>query len=97
MTQIAPHHTALFNVAGITMIHLSKHELDQVYNIIEDTMNGDGLYEGYDKENILVAYYQQENPFGNMTWIDLIKIILSENNINTRLVCRNTGNLPEHW
>jgi hypothetical protein len=77
------------------MLHLSKHELDQVYDIIECTMNGDGLYEGYDKEDILAGYYHQENPFGHMTWIDLIKILLSENTI--RMVCRNTGYLPEHF
>ena len=88
MTKTAPHHTVLFNVAGITMLHLTKHELDQVYDIIECTMNGDGLYEGYDKEDILAGYYHQENPFGHMTWIDLIKMILSENTI--RMVCRNT-------
>lgn len=90
MTKTAPHHTVLFNVAGITMLHLTKHELDQVYDIIECTMNGDGLYEGYDKEDILAGYYHQENPFGHMTWIDLIKMILSENTINIRMVCRNT-------
>jgi hypothetical protein len=85
MTQTAPHHTVLFNVAGITMLHLSNHELKQIYAIIEDTMNGDGLYEGADKETILEAYDQQENPFGQLTWIDLIKMIMVEHQINMKI------------
>jgi hypothetical protein len=85
MTQTAPHHTVLFNVAALTMLHLSIHELKQIYAIIEDTMNGDGLYEGADKETILEAYDQQENPFGQFTWIDLIKMIMVEHPINMKI------------
>jgi hypothetical protein len=85
MTQTAPHHTVLFNIAALTMLHLSNHELKQIYAIIEDTMNGDGLYEGADKETILEAYDQQENPFGQLTWIDLIKMIMVEHPINMKI------------
>jgi hypothetical protein len=85
MTQTAPHHTVLFNIAALTMLHLSNHELKQIYAIIEDTMNGDGLYEGADKETILEAYDQQENPFGQLTWIDLIKMIMVEHQINMKI------------
>jgi hypothetical protein len=67
------------------MLHLSNHELKQIYAIIEDTMNGDGLYEGADKETILEAYDQQENPFGQLTWIDLIKMIMVEHQINMKI------------
>ena len=81
MTQ-TPHHTVLFNIAGLTMIHLTGEQLKQVYAIVEDTMNGDGLYEGYDKEGILEAYYSQENPMGDLTWIDLIKKIITEHYIH---------------
>jgi hypothetical protein len=81
----APHHTVLFNIAALTMLHLSNHELKQIYAIIEDTMNGDGLYEGADKETILEAYDQQENPFGQFTWIDLIKMIMVEHPINMKI------------
>jgi hypothetical protein len=59
--------------------------LKQIYAIIEDTMNGDGLYEGADKETILEAYDQQENPFGQLTWIDLIKMIMVEHQINMKI------------
>ena len=55
MTPQAPHHTILFNVAGLTMLHLKNEELKQVYAIVEDIMNGDGLYEGANKETILVS------------------------------------------
>jgi len=69
--------TLLFNVAGITILHLSAEKLDQVYSIIEDTMNGDELYgEAPDKEVILDAYNMQHNPFREFTWSNLISEII---------------------
>jgi hypothetical protein len=64
------------------MIHLTGEQLKQVYAIVEDTMNGDGLYEGANRETILEAYYSQENPMGDLTWIDLIKKIITEHYIH---------------
>ena len=48
---------------------LSVTEAEQVYAYIEEVMNGDGLYEGFDKEGILEAYHNQYN---NWTWVELI-------------------------
>ena len=78
MTQ-TPHHTVLFNIAGITMIHLSVEDHNSVYSFIEETMNGDGLYEGATKETILQAYYDMEcaDTFG-LDWVNLISDILEQ-------------------
>lgn len=74
MTQLN-HHTILFNVAAHTILQLSVEDSKSVWNIVEDTMNGDGLYEGMSKEVILEAYYHQHATNGE-TWIDLIKDLL---------------------
>ena len=62
-------HTSLFNIAAHTVMKLSVAEAEQVYAYIEEVMNGDGLYEGFDKEGILEAYHNQYN---NWTWVELI-------------------------
>lgn len=66
------HHTALFNIAAYNILQLSVEEADQVYAYIEEVMNGDGLYEGFDKEGILEAYHEQHNPYHIWTWVELI-------------------------
>ena len=65
-------HTSLFNIAAHTVMKLSVAEAEQVYAYIEEVMNGDGLYEGFDKEGILEAYYDQHSVGGARTWIELI-------------------------
>jgi len=74
-----PHHTTLFNVASFTLIGLTKEDQDKVYDYIETTMNGDGLYEGASKETILQAYYDQEvsDAYG-LDWVNHISTILEE-------------------
>ena len=66
------HHTALFNIAACNIMQLSVTEAEQVYAYIEEVMNGDGLYEGFDKEGILEAYYDQHSVGGVWTWVELI-------------------------
>ena len=66
------HHTALFNISAYNILQLSVTEAEQVYAYIEEVMNGDGLYEGFDKEGILEAYHEQHNPFHRQTWVELI-------------------------
>lgn len=69
-------HTILFNIAAFTILKLTKEQAESVWNIIEDTMNGDNLYEGANRETILEAYYHQENIHGE-TWVELIKDTLA--------------------
>ena len=75
-----PHHTVLFNIAGLTLIHLSVSDLKKVYNYIEETMNGDGLYgKNPEKEILLEAYYDQEmSDHLGLNWVDHISVILEE-------------------
>jgi hypothetical protein len=75
----APHHTVLFNIAGLTLIKMTIEDLDEVYSVIEDTINGDGLYEDANKETILEAYYDQElaEVYG-LNWVNLISGIMQE-------------------
>ena len=72
MVTVMKRHTALFNIAAHTVMKLSVTEAEQVYAYIEEVMNGDGLYEGFDKEGILEAYYDQHSVGGVWTWIELI-------------------------
>jgi len=65
-------HTALFNIAAYNVLQLSVAEAKNVYSYIEEVMNGDGLYEGFDKEGILEAYHNQYNPHNIWTWAALI-------------------------
>ena len=65
-------HTALFNIAAYNVLQLSVAEAKNVYSYIEEVMNGDGLYEGFDKEGILEAYHNQHNPHNIWTWAALI-------------------------
>ena len=65
-------HTALFNIAAYNVLQLSVAEAKNVYSYIEEVMNGDGLYEGFDKEGILEAYHNQHNPLNIWTWAALI-------------------------
>ena len=69
---VMKHHTTLFNIAAHTVMKLSVTEAEQVYAYIEEVMNGDGLYEVFDKEGILEAYYDQHSVGGVWTWIELI-------------------------
>lgn len=73
-----PHHTVLFNIAAYTCLRLEVTEGKEVYNYIEEVMNGDGLYEGATKETILEAYYNQHNPFNQQTWKELILEALTD-------------------
>ena len=73
-----PHNTVLFNIAAYTIMKLSVAEGKRIYSYIEEIMNGDGLYEGASKETILEAYHNQHNPFGNLTWADLIAELQTE-------------------
>jgi len=73
-----PHHTVMFNVAAYTRLGLSVEEGQQIYNYIEEIMNGDGLYEGASKDQILEAYYNQQNPFDAWTWVELIQELKTE-------------------
>ena len=74
-----PHNSVLFNVAAFTLIGLSKEDYNKVYDHIESTMNGDGLYEGASKETILQAYHDLEmgDVYG-LDWVDHITHILEE-------------------
>lgn len=69
------HHTILFNAAARTVLHLTPDEEKRVRDHIEDTMNGDGLYEGASFETILEAFFDQES-MPEETWADLILIVL---------------------
>ena len=72
MKQQYPHHTVLFNIAAYTCLGLKVAEGKEVYNYIEEVINGDGLYEGASKETILEAYYDLYNPLNDRTWKELI-------------------------
>jgi hypothetical protein len=79
MTLQAPHHTILFNIAGLTLIHLSNEDHRKVYSYIEETINGDGLYEGASKETILEAYHDlQMGEVYGLDWVNHISTILEE-------------------
>jgi len=80
--QQAPHHTVLFNVAAYTLIGLSKEDHTKVYDYIECTINGDGLYEGASRETILQAYHDLEmgDVYG-LDWVNHIRTILEELNL----------------
>jgi hypothetical protein len=74
--------TLLFNVGGITILHLSVEKLNEVYSVIEDIMNGDGIYgEAPEKEIILEAYNSQYNPFRQYTWSDMIREIIHDHEL----------------
>jgi hypothetical protein len=75
----APHHSVLFNIAAYTSIGLTPEDKHKVYDYIECTMNGDGLYEGASKETILQAYHdlQMGDVYG-LDWINHISTILEE-------------------
>jgi len=75
----APHHIVLFNIAAYTLIGLTPEDKRKVYDYIESTMNGDGLYEGATKETILEAYHdlQMGDVYG-LNWVDHISTILEE-------------------
>ena len=77
---LSKHHTILFNVAAYTVLKLSKSQAHKLYQIIEDTMNGDDLYEGADRETILEAYFNQNiDPTSpEPMWTDLLKELLPE-------------------
>jgi hypothetical protein len=75
----APHHSVLFNIAAYTLIGLTPEDKHKVYDYIESTMNGDGLYEGASKETILQAYHdlQMGDVYG-LNWVNHISTILEE-------------------
>jgi hypothetical protein len=81
-TQQAPHHSVLFNIAAYTLIGLTPEDKHKVYDYIESTMNGDGLYEGATKETILQAYHdlQMGDVYG-LNWVNHISTILEELNL----------------
>ena len=85
----APHHTILFNIAGLTLIKMTIEDLDEVYSVIEDTMNGDGLYEGANKETILEAYHdlQMGETYG-LNWVDHISTIMQETGMIEKYIKR---------
>lgn len=70
--------TILFNIACYTVLGMTKNEAQVIYDEIENWMNGDGLYEGCDKEAILEAYYDQHSVGGHWTWVDLVRELASE-------------------
>ena len=85
----APHHTILFNIAGLTMIKMTIEDLDEVYSIIECTMNGDGLYEGANKETILEAYHDQEmGELYGLNWVNHISSIMQETGMIKKYIKR---------
>lgn len=84
-----PHHTILFNIAGLTLIKMSIEDLKEVYSVIECTMNGDGLYEDASKETILQAYYDQEMAeLYGMNWVNLISNIMQETDMIQKYIKR---------
>ncbi len=88
MTQ-TPHHTILFNIAGLTLIKMTIEDLDEVYSIIEDTMNGDGLYEGANKETILEAYHSlQMGEVYGLNWVNHISSIMQETGMIEKYIKR---------
>lgn len=85
----APHHTVLFNIAGLTMIKMTIEDLDEVYSFIECTMNGDGLYEDASKETILQAYYDQEmSSVYGLNWVNHISSIMEETGMINKYIKR---------
>lgn len=85
----APHHSVLFNIAAYTLIGLTPEDKHKVYEEIESTMNGDGLYEGASKETILQAYYDQEmSDVYGLNWVDHISTILEENGMIQKYIKR---------
>lgn len=88
MTQ-TPHHTILFNIAGLTLIKMTIEDLNEVYSIIEDTMNGDGLYEGANKETILEAYHSlQMGEVYGLNWVNHISSIMQETGMIEKYIKR---------
>lgn len=85
----APHHTVLFNIAGLTMLQLTPEDHKQVYSYIEDTINGDGLYEGASKETILQAYYDMNlcDQY-DKTWADVIQALIYELGLQAKYLNR---------
>jgi hypothetical protein len=78
---LSKHHTILFNIAAYTVLKLSKAQGQKLYALIEDTMNGDNLYEGADRETILEAYFHQNiDPTSTDTplWTNLLQSLLPE-------------------
>ena len=89
LLQQAPHHTVLFNIAGLTLIKMTIEDLKEVYSVIEYTMNGDGLYEDASKETILQAYYDQEMAqLYGMNWVNLISDIMQETGMIQKYIKR---------
>ena len=80
-TKEIPHHSILFNIAAHTVLKLTAKDTKKIYEYIESTVNGDGLYEGASKETILEAYYNlQMSEAHGLNWIDHIQEILKELN-----------------
>jgi hypothetical protein len=72
-------HTILFNIASRTVLGLTPVVERKVLAYINDTMNGDNLYEGASQEIILEAYCDQHSvPWQKDTWVELIQEILPE-------------------
>lgn len=77
--------TILFYIGASTVLKLDSYIIDQVYSIIEETINGDDLYEDPTKETILEAYASQENPFNDRTWSEMIMELMSQHTIHMKL------------
>ena len=89
----ASNHTALFNVAAYTLIGLSKDDHTKVYDYIECTINGDGLYEGASRETILQAYHAQElSEVYGLNWVDHISVILEELDLTQHYIKHSSKN-----
>lgn len=71
------------------MIKMTIEDLNEVYSVIEDTMNGDGLYEEANKETILEAYHSLEmaDLYG-MNWVNLISNIMQETGMIEKYIKR---------
>ncbi len=78
-TAEAPHHTILFHIAASTLLHLPPQKIQNLWEEIECTMNGDGLYPNASKETLLAAYFEQHKENPETTWVELIQKILQEN------------------
>ena len=77
-----PHHNILFNAAAYTKIGLTSEDGAKVYEYIEEVMNGDGLYEGAERETILEAYHElQMGEVYGLDWVNHISTILEELNL----------------
>lgn len=74
------------------MLKLTPEDHRKVYSYIEDTMNGDGLYEGASKETILQAYYDMNlcDHYG-MDWVDLIRAIAYDLELHLKYLDRGQG------